>query len=161
MACTNYIEPAELSRIITAYKSAPKAGPGPRQRKRAIEELCPLVMQIAAGVHSRFRFVKSKDDFVQECVVQMLKRSVLKKADPAQNLFNFITKCCKRVGLGMRKAEAKEHGALSELADLIDRDSRPVRLVRRGVDVADADGEYECPFEPEYPEPSDAELDAD
>lgn len=89
-----YLQPSDLSRMVREN----------RRRKRISDEYAKALLAIAGGVWDRYRFIESREDFVQECVMHFLNGPI-RKAKPELNCFNFFTKCAVRQGLKLRSKE--------------------------------------------------------
>ncbi len=86
-----YVDKKHLSRLVAAYHAD----------GRASDDLGKVLAQIAGGVWDRFRYTDSRDDFVGDVLVHFLS-GPLRKADPAQNCFGFLTTCAVRYGGKLR-----------------------------------------------------------
>lgn len=103
-----YLQPSDLSRMVREN----------RRRKRISDEYATALLAIAGGVWDRYRFIESREDFVQECVMHFLG-SPVRKANPEMNCFNFFTKCAVRQGLKLRAKELGTRVKESQFREMV------------------------------------------
>lgn len=105
-AAGGYVEKSRLAELIAEYRSTGNVS----------DELAHVLLKIAGGVWDRYHYTGSREDFVQDVVLHLLA-GPLRKADPSQNCFAYLTTCCIRYGGKLRTREQtrrRKEGSLIE-----------------------------------------------
>jgi hypothetical protein len=134
---SNYLDPAALVAIVTAYRR--------RRTKARADALGKALLLIAGGVWDRYHFTPDREDFCQDVVVHLLQRP-LEKADVQKHLFNYFTTCAIRFGLKLRqKAHGDRRRFETYAAELVEA-GRPIPSASDNLDVGEFESELDRPI---------------